>query len=361
MHHRARHAPRRSWSAASVALVAAAGILLAPACSLGDKARLEERITAAPGRLEGALVAGTMSVESRLTDVPAGVSAFGPGIGGAGAGADGDPPEFPAEGVSLGLARVSFVLDLATSRATLLKTDEATPQPAEPAVVFDDLVLYGRRGGIPADDARPWVRLDLDELDESAGALDPLDGTGTTAIYALHPALLADLVAGTLTGSIEQREPAAEDASLAPGTTRYAVNVSVRKALEDRRRARYPERRRESIEELLRLLGVVGDLHPGEVWLDGEGRMRRFRIEFGQEPQRKVKFRMVVSVDLPPATPGEAPALVPAPGVDKVLGVDSVLRFTSTVVTTGTAEDEPVDDAPPAVPPPTEPGPGTAP
>jgi hypothetical protein len=141
--------------------------------------------------------------------------------------------------------------------------------------------------------------------------------------------------------------------------------VSVRKALEDSRRSRYPEDRRESVEELLRLLGVVGDLHPGEVWLDADGRVRRFRIEFAQEPQRKVKFRMVVTVDLPPAAGGGgAPALVAAPAVDEVLGVDSVLRFTSTVVATGAADDEPTADAPPAdatAAPAAEPGTGTAP
>ena len=323
-----------------MALVAAAGVLLGPACGLGDKARLEDRITAAPGRLEGTVIAGTMSVESRLASVPAGVSALGVGFGAPPAADGGDPPPFPAEGVSLGQSSVVFVLDLATSRATLLTAGDAAAQPPEPVVVFDDLVLYGRRGGIPLDDARPWVRLDLDRIEETAGELDPLDGAGPTAIYALNPALLTDLVAGALTGSIEPRELAADDPSLPPDTTRYGINVSVRKALEDTRRARYPEDRRDAIEQLLQLLGVVGDLHPGEVWLDADGRIRRFRIEFGQEPQRKVKFRMIVSVDLPPVAGGAVPALAEAPGVDQVLGVDSVLRFTSTVVATGTAEPE---------------------
>ena len=339
MHHRAGRASRGSWSARGVALVVVASALGGPACGLGDKARLEDRITAAPARLEGEVVAGTMSVESRLASVPAGVSALGAGFG-APPTAGGEPPKFPAEGISLGLSRVGFVLDLAASRATLLTAADAAT-PAEPVVVFDDLVLFGRRGGIPLDDARPWVRLDLDQLDDTAGELDPLDGTGPTAIYALHPAVLADLVAGTLTGSIERRPVAADDPSLAPGTTRYGINVSVRKAIEDTRRGRYPEERREAIEELLQLLGVVGDLHPGEVWLDADGRIRRFRIEFAQEPQRKVKFRMIVGVDLPPAAAGGAPALAEAPGVDQVLGVDSVLRFTSTVVATGTADPEP--------------------
>jgi hypothetical protein len=320
-------------------IVALSGLVLGPACSLGDKARLEERITSAPARYEGTVVEGTMTVESRLTKVPAGARALGIGVGGA----PGAPATFPKDGVSLGVVGVGFTLDLASSRATLVRSDPAATQP-ERTVLFDDLVYYGRRGGVPPDDARPWVRLDLDHLDDTAGELDPLDGTAVNAIYALPPALLADLAAGSLTGSIKARGGA--DA-LDGATTRYDVNVSVRKALNDTRRSRYPEHRRESVEELLRLLGVVGDLHPGEVWLDAEGRMRRFRIEFRQEPQRKVEFRLIVSIDMAPSA-GASSETFRRPEVDEVLGVDSVLRFVSTVVATGAAADEA-----PAEPPPT--------
>ena len=333
MHHRARRAPRRSGSLA----IAVAAVLLAPACGLGDKARLEDRITTAPARFEGEVVAGTMTVESRLTKVPEGVSVSvgaAPVAGGApGAPTTASATDFPPEGVSFGVVSVAFVLDLATSRATLLN---GQPQPA-PEVVFDDLVLFGRRGGVPSDDARPWVRLDLDDVDDTAGELDPMDGAPLDAIYALHPAILTDLVAGTLTGSIKPRNDA--DDALGGGTTHYDVNVSVRKALRDTRRSRYPEHRRESVEELLRLLGVVGDLHPGEVWLDAEGRIRRFRIEFKQEPLRKVEFRMIVGLDLSAeAHPGGGSEAFRTPTVDEVLGVDSVLRFTSTVVAKGADE-----------------------
>ncbi|HUP85978.1 MAG TPA: hypothetical protein VM143_09960 [Acidimicrobiales bacterium] len=327
--------------------IIAAGALGAPACGLGDKAQLERRITSAPARYDGTIVSGTIAVESRLLKVPAGVGALGAaGAPGAPAGAGPSSPpataaRFPPEGVSLGTRGVGFILDLESSRAALV---DAEAQPTDPKVVFDDLVLYGRRGGVPADDARPWVRLDLDELDDAAGALDPLDGRAVDALYALPPALLTDLVAGALTGSIEKRTGGALEA----GSTHYAVNVSIRKALRDTRRSRYPERRRESVEDLLRLLGVVGDLHRGEVWLDAKGRLRRFRIEFRQEPLRKVEFRMIVSVDVSPSATDDQPDRFRTPRVDQVLGVDSVLRFTSTVV--ATAEED--ETAPAGAPPP---------
>lgn len=347
MHHRAGHAPRRAWSAGAVALVA--GALVAPACGLGDKARVEQRITSSPARYEGTIVSGTITVESRLVKLPAGVGAVGAAGGPAPPAPPGSPapastPTLPREGLSLGTRGVRFLLDVATSRAALLDA-EGTPPSNEPKVVFDDLVLYGRRGGVPADDARPWVQLDLDALDDTAGALDPLDGKALDAVYALHPALLADLVAGTLTGSIRARGVAAGG----EGTTHYAVNVSIRKALQDTRRARYPEDRRESVEELLRLLGVAGDLHPGDVWLDAEGRIRRFRIELLQEPQRKVQFRMIVTVEVDAAAADQSADRFRPPEVDQVLGVDSVLRFTSTVAATGDEgpEGEEGGDEPP--------------
>lgn len=358
MHDRAPQAPRRTGSATAVVLLSVAGALVAASCGLGDKAGLEQRITSAPARYEDTVVAGTITVESRLMELPAGVGAAG-ALGAVGvpapvgAAPSSTTPTLPPDGVPLGSLAVGFLLDIDGSRAALLEPG-APPTGSAPKVVFDDLVLYGRRGGVPADDARPWVRLALDDLDDVAGSLDPLDGGGSNAVYALHPALLADLVAGTLTGSIEPRD------ALDAGLTRYDVNLSIRKALQDTRRARYPERRREAFEELLRLLGVAGDLHPGEVWLDEAGSIRRFRIEFLQQPRRKVEFRMVVDVDVAPAPSADAAAFG-APGADQVLGVDSVLRFTSTVVATGDDGDDSEDaeadegaeaDAPPAPAPP---------
>lgn len=342
MHDRAPHAPSRTLRVAAIACVAGVGGFFGPACGLGDKAELERRITSAPARLEGTVVSGTIAVESRLTKVPAGVNALAaaapPGTPGTPATA-GVGTGFPPDGVSIGTRAVRFLLDAAGSRAALL--DAAPDAPPDPTVVFDDLVLYGRRGGVPADDARPWVRLDLGDLGESAGELDPLDGEGVNAVYALHPAVLTDLVGGTLTGSIERRD----DPALEAGLTSYDVNISIRKALRDTRRSRYPEARRNAVEELLRLLGVAGDLHPGEVTLDADGRIRRFRLVLRQEPQPKVEFRMIVSVEVEPEAPPDGAAFAP-PSSEQVLGVDSVLRFTSTVVATG--EDEQAGEGEPS-------------
>lgn len=336
MRHRAGHGIG-THRAATLGVIAAT-VLLA-ACGLGDKAALEERITAAPERFDATVVAGTMTVESRLAKVPAGSA---PGAAGAvaalGGGSTGEAPKFPEEGISFGTVTVGFALDLGASRAVLT----AAGAPAtEPTVLLDDLDFYGRRGGVPADDARPWVRFDLDHLDDTAGELDPFD-RGLDAVWALHPAVVTDLVAGTLTGSIETAPPAADPAADAVNgvpTTHYEVNVSLDKAFSDIRRSRYPEDRREMVDDLLQLLGIDGDLHPADVWLDADGRVRRFRVELTQEPIRQVEFRLVVTLEFTEVGAGPALAVTP-PGPDLVLGVDSVVRFVRTVAATGDSDTE---------------------
>ncbi len=317
---------------AATALLALVLALVAAGCGLGDKAALEERITDAPGRLDGRVVRGTISVESRFVSAPTagGIGGFGaPGVGG-----DQSGFEIPEGGVPIGTESRAFVLDLATSRATLAAADESGL-----SVLFDDLVLYGRRGGIPADDARPWVRLDLDDVDKSAGRLEPFGGDAADAVVAFHPAVLADLVAGTLTGSIEVVGPETIDGV---ETTHYAVNIALDKAIADVRRARYPEDRRELVERLIELLGIDGDVHPADVWLDTDGNIRRFSVALVQRPIAKVEFALVVTLDITEIG-GTYDAVPPTP--QEVLSVDSVVRFISTV-TGGSAED---DAIPPSV------------
>ena len=284
-------------------------------CGIGDKAALEDRITGAPARFGSDRVSGIVSVESRLVEVPKGVGLGGvaiPGLAGGG--------EIPEEGVVVGGGAAAFTLDLPSSRASV------HAEPGEPpVVVMDDLVFYGRRAGIPEDDARPWVRLALDDVTEDAGEIEPFDDGAAGTVFAFHPAVLVDLIAGALTGSIE--EVGTEEVN-GVDTTHYEVNVAVDKAFGDTRRGRYPEDRREQVERLIELLAIDGDVHPADVWLDADGLVRRFSIRFRQEPQTRVEFRMIVSMDILEVGGGYE-ARVPEP--QEVLSVDSVARFVTTV------------------------------
>ena len=300
---------RATVRGAAVALVVVVG-----ACGLGDRAELEDGITATPARADEGLVAGTITVEARFVDGP------DPGAGGIGVPAGAEDFEMPEGGFAIGADSVRFEMDLASSRASLTR-----PDADEPFVYMDDLVWYGRRRGVPDDDARPWIRLDVNDLEEGGGEVDPFSGGTIQAIAALHPAIITDLVAGSLTGSIEERERG-EIAGVA--ATRYDVNISIDKALGDKRRKRYPEARRETIDELIDVLGVDGNLHPAEVWIDDDGLLRRFSVSLTQRPATRIEFALDVTVDYE-TYGGTFAQELPTP--QEVLTVDTVLRFINTV------------------------------
>lgn len=297
-------------------------VLSAGGCGLGERADLEKRITGAPRRAEGQTVAGTITVESRFLEGPP------PGSGGIGVPAGAEDFEMPEGGFVFGAETARFTMDLAASRVALLRADSD-----EPFVHMDDLVLYGRRRGVPDDDARPWVRLDLEDLDESGGELNPFSETTVQAITAVHPAVITDLVGGSLTGSIETRER--EDIA-GVEATRYDVNVSINKALGNTRSKRYPEERRETVDQLIEVLGIDGDLHAAQVWIDDAGLLRRFSVSLVQRPMTRVEFALVVTLDFETYDATLADDL---PTPQEVLSVDTVLRFIGVVGAAGATED----------------------
>lgn len=307
-----------------VASVALASVALASgACGLGERAELEDLITSAPARAEDGLVAGTITVEARFVDGPDPASGGAGGIVALPAGAE--DFQIPEGGFAFESDTVSFEMDLATSRAALTRAGASAPY-----VYMDDLVFYGRRGGVPADDARPWIRLDLDDLEPDGGELDPF-GRTVEAIAALHPAIVTDLAAGSLTGSIKERGRSQINGIDA---THYEVNVSIDKAFGDKRRKRYPEDRRETLDELIEVLGVDGNIHKADVWIDDDGRLRRFSVSLVQRPATRIEFALVVTIDYDTYGGGYVQDL---PTPQQVLTVDTVLRFIGTVASTGEA------------------------
>lgn len=315
----------RRGVARRIGLVAAIWCLAAaPACGLGDRAALEERITSAPRRAEGGLLGGSITVESRFVEGPAGGAP-----GGINLPAGAEDFEIPDGGVTRAAESARFELDLAAFRAALFRTDAQ-----QPFVVMDDLILYGRRAGVPDGDARPWVRLDLEEIKDGAGEVDPFGESVTQSIAALHPALVTDLIAGTLTGSIET---GGREEVNGVETTHYTANISIDKALGDKRRKRYDEDRREIVHELIERLGIDGNLHPAELWIDDDGLVRRFSVSLSQQPATRIEFALVVTVDYEPVD-GEYARSLPSP--EEVLSVDTVVRFIGVV---GRDEDAAAD------------------
>lgn len=319
--HAARRARRPRFAATPIVALALA--LVAGACGLGDRAELEEAITATPGRLEAAAVTGTLTVEQRFLEAPD----VGSGI--PGVASPGPAFSIPDDGITMDAASAAVDLRVGPMQASLVLDGHD-----QVGVLVDEEVLYGRRDGVPADDARPWVRLDLEQMREDSGEISPFEGNAELILVALHPVLLVDLAAGTLTGSIET---IGTESSGGEQLTGYEVNVALSKAIGDTRRSRYPEDRREAIEQLIELLGVDGDVHPGEVWLDDRGDLRRFELRLRQRPLRGALFEAVATLDLD--APGSAGAAFDFPTPQEVLTVDSVLRFARTVARTDDEDD----------------------
>lgn len=247
-----------------LALVAVAAVI-APACGLGEKEEFAEQVTAATAlAIEAGTVKGTLTASMRIADAPVDV---------------------PAE-ATLDMS-AAFVADLGSHRSVL--TDQH--------LVHDDLVLHLRRADAEENDARPWLTLDLDDLNEDA----KLPFTNNEPIrfpytmFAIPPAVVIDLVAGALTGSLELLGPDEIDGVPVTG---YRGNFDLEKTLTDTREEDYDDDRREAVERTFETLDIKESVHPGRVWLDAEGRPRRVEITFDMKPRNRWTFEMTLTLDL---------------------------------------------------------------
>lgn len=149
----------------------------------------------------------------------------------------------------------------------LLQADGQAGPDGEAEVVFDRMILYLRfpslAGNLP--EGREWIRLDLGKLGE-------MQGIDLAQLSQLNqdPSQLLDYLRAT---SSEIEEVGEEDVRGAP-TTHYRARIDLDKvpeqAPEDARAAV-----RASVDVLKQRLG--SSTLPVDVWLDGEGRVRRFR------------------------------------------------------------------------------------
>ena len=284
------------------ALVALA--LSLAACGLGEREGFAREIEGASRRAaESGTAVGTLGIGFELD-----VSSLPP---------DAREQALEANAQATGDPVVTYdvVVDLDRRRAAYLV--DGTPK-----VVFDDLEVYGTRHDAIPEEARPWVLVDLRDIDDEESPVDPQREGPVAGIEAVNPAVLLDLAAGPLTGSIERI--GRED-----GLTGYRANFDLDKALTDVGRRRYDDEHLEPTQLVLDLLGTAGTMHPGEVWLDDEGRARRFRIEIKRANEFGFSFIMVLHLEL--ERWGER-FDVPTPADDALLQVDGFKQFLRAVV-----------------------------
>lgn len=217
-----------------------------------------------------------------------------------------DPQSVQAFGLPF---RVGGDLDLSERRSTAFVVGDAGPSPDLPLIAFDGDVVFLRRLTDPEAD-RPWVSLDLAELEEER-IDDP-----TIGFNALNPAVWVDLLGGALTGSVEEvgTEKLGEHR-----TTHYRLNVDREKAFED-----LPDDRIKDLEEMFLLLGAEGIVTPAELWLDAEGLPRRFVYELEQRVDRRTAFRLTLTFEM---SDFGTQTQITTPSTDEVIEVDGLRQL----------------------------------
>lgn len=301
-----------------VAVLVASALLAA--CGLGDKQDDADAIVdGTKAAFASGTATGTIAVHAEVISVPDGLGAIG-GVNLGAAADDGNAEAmFNSQAARPMVADVVFDFDAETAALTI-------PGQSEPFAVFDGLQGFGRRYNAGERDARPWVRVDLEDLAEDTTSLSMTEDSPFIGGFALNPVLLFDLAAGPLAGSIDERGTEQVTGATA---TRYEANFDIEKVLRRTRRSRYDEDRREAIAEALDVLSVKGTTHAGEVWLDDEGRPRRFTIRLREEPVKRFKVDLVITLDI--ASYGDGAAIdVPAP--DERIEIDNVVQFLRSMI-----------------------------
>jgi hypothetical protein len=304
----------------SRALAAAAALALLPlaACGLGDKEGYADAIIDATERaFEAGTALGTLSVSMQVIEAPDGIASIG-GTQLGGDMADAAQAQMMQESRAL---VAEMTLDLDRDRAAL-----TIPGVDTPFVLFDGMDAYGRRYDAGERDARPWVRVDLEDLDDGGSELSPTDDQPFIGAYAINPIALLDIAAGPLTGSIER---VGEEEIDGVAVTRYDANFDIEKVLRDTRRGRWPEEKREALEDVLDVLAVRGTTHEGHVWLDADGNPRRFKLRLREEPIRKFLLDVIIQLDL---TDIGGTADVDVPTAQERIEIGNVVQFLRSVV-----------------------------
>ena len=275
-------------------LLVTAVLAVAPSCGLGEKEAFADVVTTATTlAIDEGTVAGTITASMRVLEAPIDL-----------------PPEAKAQTIDVA---TPFVADL-SSRRSLLQDQQ---------LVHDDLVVHLRRADAEENDARPWLTLDVGSLDEDASLpfsnSDPIRMPYTA--FAIPPAVLVDLVAGALTGSLEQLGTEDIDGVAVRG---YRANFDLEKMLTDTREESYDDERREAVERTFETLDIDETVHPGTVWLDEQGRPRRVTYELDAKPRRRWTFGITVTLDL---VEWGAPAAIDTPSIEETIRISSLNRL----------------------------------
>lgn len=318
---------RRSSAVLALALVLGS-------CGLGDRQQQADTIIdSSKAAFAAGTALGTLTTSMQFVRLPEGAGSFlgnagGPPARSDGAAADGavagssdtpDPRQQLAQAQQQQMERaftVVVALDLKRDQAAVALASK----PDKAFAIYDGLRSYGRRWSAGPRDARPWVRVDGADINES-DEIDPTEDAPAFFAFALNPVLLVDLIAGPLAGSVRR---VGTETLEGVETTHYKANFDIDKVMRKTRRSRFPEDTRKAYADVLEVLAVSGKIHKGEVWVDAQGRPRQFTIRLKEEPIKHFVIEHTITLRL--ATFGEKAELV-IPTPRERIDVRSVVQY----------------------------------
>lgn len=225
------------------------------------------------------------------------------------------------------LASTRFAVQPGRERGAILGGGD-TPVVA----LTDDRVLYARRKTRSRADKRPWVRLELDRLDDISKprfeALVAQQNAGVLAV--LSPAFVTDLLAGVLTGSIKERR-------WESGARHLTFNVSVDKA---NRELDLSDDERDDRKRLLRAFAITGDIFKATATLRSDGSLSRLTVRFVERPDKQSRIELLAELVTDDRL--AAPPLAP-PARETTIRVGSLAELRGSIV-------DHLAPAPPALP-----------
>ena len=322
-------------------VLASLALSVVSSCGIGDKQRQADVITATPAKAVALkTAAGTLTVESKPkpgssavvraegTQAAAAASALG-AMGNA-------TLQVPVR-FDFAADRTDVALTFATESAEPAEEpaeapteppaeapaeDPAPPATGGPTTIYERNSAYVQRVNRRPAERRVWARLDFGALPSDEAPPDQSDVSATERLYTLantiNPRYLLDLAEGTLAGSVEL--VGQEDVG-GVRTRHYQANVSIEKATTE---LDLTEAEVETRHHVFRLVGIGGDVHRAEYWIDDEGRLRRSRFAFEQRLVPRVHNELTVTLEV--AQYGE-PVEVLAPTKDETVRVDRYGRF----------------------------------
>jgi hypothetical protein len=241
-------------------------IALTGACSQPRLESMARELARSVPRAEDATVGGSIGLRFVELDVK---------------GAETQAPRFP-----IGVA--SFVAQPGARRHALVG-------PAGRVALTDHRVLYARRELNGPADHRPWVRLEIERLEEvDVPRLESLINQQDIGMLAvISPGFVLDTLHGVLTGSVKRKQ-------LDHGRRRYDFNISVDKA---ERELDISEDERDDLELLRRSVALTSDIFKASAILRRDGSLAELTLHLVQRPDKRtaVGIDVLVNVD-PPST-----------------------------------------------------------